>query len=62
MELNKDYILNLRDQAAAKRQAYLEMIHQADGAIGILNLLLEQLSTPEQKPEEPNAPNSDSNN
>lgn len=62
MELNKDHILNLRDQAAAKRQAYLEMIHQADGAIGILNLLLEQLSTPEQKPEEPNALNSDSNN
>lgn len=57
--LTKEQLMNLRDQATAKRQAHIDMVHQADGAIGILNLLLEQLSQPET--ENSDAPNSDSN-
>ena len=60
MLVNKEQLMNLREQALAKRQAHLDMVHQADGAIGILNLLLEQLGKTDT--ENQDAPNSDSNN
>jgi hypothetical protein len=55
MELTKEYLVDLREKAVAKRQEYLNMIHQADGAIGVLDLMLSQLQTPvsfEQQGEE----------
>lgn len=59
MVITKEQLLNLRDQAVAKRQAYLDMIQQADGAIGLINLLLDQLS--ETKAGNENAPDTDRN-
>jgi hypothetical protein len=47
MELSKEYLVNLRDQAMAKRQEYLNMVHQANGAVDMLNLLIEQLDKQE---------------
>jgi hypothetical protein len=47
MELTKEHLVNLRDQAMAKRQEYLNMVHQANGAVDMLNLLIEQLDKPE---------------
>lgn len=46
MELTKEYLVGLRDQALAKRQEYLDMVHQANGAIDMLSLLIEQLDKP----------------
>jgi hypothetical protein len=59
MELTKEQLMSLREQALVKRQGLLDMVHQADGALGVLNLLLEQLSRPQM--EKTDAPNSDSN-
>jgi hypothetical protein len=47
MELTKEYLVDLREKAVAKRQEYLNMIHQADGAIGVLDMLIGQLDKPE---------------
>jgi hypothetical protein len=44
MELTKEYLVDLREKAVAKRQEYLNMIHQADGAIGILDMLIAEVS------------------
>jgi hypothetical protein len=44
MELTKEYLVDLREKAVAKRQEYLNMIHQADGAIGVLDMLIAQIS------------------
>jgi hypothetical protein len=44
MELTKEYLVDLRDKAVAKRQEYVNMIHQADGAIGVLDMLIAQIS------------------
>ena len=44
MELTKEYLVDLREKAVAKRQEYLSMIHQADGAIGILDMLIAEVS------------------
>lgn len=60
MLVTKEQLMNLREQALAKRQAHLDLVHQADGAIGVLNLLLEQLGKTDT--EKQDAPNSDSNN
>jgi hypothetical protein len=54
MALSKQHLMHLREQAVAKRQAYVDMVHQADGAIGVLDLLLSQLDQP--NPESPDAP------
>ena len=44
MELTKEYLVNLRDQAVAKRQEYITMVHQANGAIDILEMLIAEVS------------------
>lgn len=54
MLLDRQTLMHLRQQAVAKRQAYVDMVHQADGAIGVLDLLLSQLDQP--NPESPDAP------
>lgn len=57
MELTKEYLVDLRDKSVARRQEYLNMVYQANGAIDMLNLLIQQLD----KPESQNASNSDNN-
>jgi hypothetical protein len=49
MELTKEYLVDLREKALAKRQEYLNMIHQADGAIGVLDMLIAEVSKPENQ-------------
>lgn len=49
MELTKEYLVEMREKAVAKRQEYLNMIHQADGAIGILDMLIAEVSKPENQ-------------
>lgn len=50
MELTKEYLMDLKDKAVAKRQEYINMIHQADGAIGVLDMLIAEVSKePENK-------------
>lgn len=49
MELTKEYLVDLREKAVAKRQEYLNMVYQANGAIDMLNLLIEQLDKPEKQ-------------
>ena len=44
MELTKEYLLSLRETALAKRQEYLNMVQQADGAIGMLDMLIAEVS------------------
>ena len=44
MELTKEYLVDLRDHAVAKRQEYVNMIHQANGAIDMLNMLIAEVS------------------
>jgi hypothetical protein len=44
MELTKEYLVDLREKAVAKRQEYLNMIHQADGAISVLEMLIAEVS------------------
>jgi hypothetical protein len=58
MELTRDYLVNLRDHAMAKRQEYLNMVHQANGAIDMLSMLIDRISQPG---ETPHAPDTDSN-
>jgi hypothetical protein len=43
MELTKEYLLELRQNALAKRQHCLDMVQQANGAVDMVNYLLEQL-------------------
>lgn len=59
MGLSLETLMNLREQALAKRQAHLDMVHQADGAIGVLNLLIEQVKAPVSESQD--APNTNSN-
>jgi hypothetical protein len=42
--LDKEYLVDLREKAVAKRQEYLNMIHQADGAISVLDMLIVEVS------------------
>lgn len=50
MELTKEYLVDLRDKAVAKRQEYINMIHQANGAIDVLEMLIAEVSKePENK-------------
>lgn len=57
MAVSKDQLLNLRDQVLAKRQHYIEMVQQADGAAGVINLLLSQFD--KETTEAKNAPAED---
>jgi hypothetical protein len=47
MGLTKEYLVNLRDQAVVKRQEYITLVNQANGAIDILNMLIEQVNKPD---------------
>lgn len=48
MELTKDVLLELRQQAVNKRQQLFEMLQQANGAIDMVDFLLQKLEEPEQ--------------
>jgi hypothetical protein len=41
--LDKEYLLSLRNQALVERQKYLDMIQQANGAIAIMDVLINEL-------------------
>ncbi len=43
MELDKEYLLNLKNQALAERQKYLDMVQQANGAIAMVDVLLTEI-------------------
>jgi len=47
MELDKEYLLNLKNQALAERQKYLDMVQQANGAIAMVDVLLTELGRKE---------------
>jgi len=51
VSLSKETLLEVRDQALAKRQHLVEMLQQANGAIDMVNYLLDKLEqeTPEQE-------------
>ena len=45
--LDKEYLLDLRNQALAERQKYLDMIQQANGAIAMVDVLLTEIDRKE---------------
>jgi len=47
MELDKEYLLNLKNQAIAERQKYMDMVQQANGAIAMVDVLLTELDRKE---------------
>lgn len=47
MNLTKEYLLELRESAVNKRQQLSEMLQQANGAIDLIDLLLQRLEEPE---------------
>jgi hypothetical protein len=53
--LDKEYLLDLRNQALAERQKYLDMIQQANGAIAMVDVLLTEIDR--EEPENTNADN-----
>ena len=48
MELTKEALLETRQQAVAKRQQLYEMLQQANGALDMVDFLLQKLDQPEQ--------------
>lgn len=48
MELTKEVLLEVRQQAVNKRQQLYEMLQQANGAIDMVDFLLQKLEEPEQ--------------
>jgi len=51
MALTKETLLEIRQDAVAKRQHFLEMIQQANGAIDMIDLLLQKMEEPEPEPQ-----------
>lgn len=49
MELTKEVLLETRQQAVAKRQQLYEMLQQANGAIDMVDFLLQKIDQPEQE-------------
>lgn len=45
--LDKDYLLDLRNQALEQRQKHLDLIQQANGAIAMVDVLLTELNREE---------------
>jgi len=43
MELDKEYLLNLKNQALTERQNYLDLVQQANGAIAMVDVLLTEI-------------------
>ena len=52
MSLSKEDLLEVRKQAIAKRQNLFEMLQQANGAIDMVDYLLQKLE--QEKPEQQN--------
>jgi hypothetical protein len=52
MELTKETLLEVRQQALAKRQNLFEMLQQANGAIDMVDYLLQKME--QEKPEQQN--------
>lgn len=50
MSLSKEALLEVRQQAIAKRQNLFEMLQQANGAIDMVDYLLQKLE--QEKPEQ----------
>jgi hypothetical protein len=50
MELTKEALLEVRQQAIAKRQNLFEMLQQANGAIDMVDYLLQKME--QEKPEQ----------
>jgi hypothetical protein len=50
MELTKEALLEVRQQAIAKRQNLVEMLQQANGAIDMVDYLLQKME--QEKPEQ----------
>ena len=48
MDLTKEVLLEVRQQAVNKRQQLFEMLQQANGAIDMVDFLLQKLEEPEQ--------------
>ncbi len=49
MELTKEALLEVRQQAVTRRQQVFEMLQQANGAIDMVDFLLKKLEEPEQQ-------------
>jgi hypothetical protein len=45
--LDKEYLLDLKNQAIAERQKYMDMVQQANGAIAMVDVLLTELDREE---------------
>jgi hypothetical protein len=52
MSLSKEDLLEIRQQAIAKRQNLFEMLQQANGAIDMVDYLLQKME--QEKPEQQN--------
>ena len=52
MELSKEILLEVKQQALAKRQQLVEMLQQANGAIDMVEYLLQKME--QDKPEQEN--------
>jgi hypothetical protein len=51
--LDKEYLLDLKNQALGQRQKYLDLIQQANGAIAMVDVLLTELErTPAEHKED----------
>jgi hypothetical protein len=42
--LDKEYLLDLKNQALEHRQKYLDLVQQANGAIAMVDVLLTELN------------------
>ncbi len=49
MNISKETLLEVRQQAVNKRQQLYEMLQQANGAIDMIDHLLQKLEQPEQE-------------
>ena len=45
--LDKEYLLNLRNQALEQRQKHIDLVQQANGAIAMVDVLLKELDREE---------------
>lgn len=45
--LDREYLLNLRNQALEQRQKYIDLVQQANGAIAMVDVLLKELDREE---------------
>ena len=53
--LDKEYLLNLRNQALEQRQKHIDLVQQANGAIAMVDVLLTELDREEPENQDGNA-------